>query len=143
MNGERASHSLSIAQHPVGRSVLLVRLGGELTSESARTLATWVGQVCAGHARVIHADVSQIGYIDDPGAWTLALAIQCVRYHGNPVKIYNAPFALRCVLDVVCVEPAERRTHPAARRRQASPAAGTMKVSPRERRRWAGWPWIS
>jgi len=114
MNGARAGHGLSISQRPVGQSVLIVRLGGELTSDSACMLARWVGQICGGHARVIHTDVSNLDYVDDPGAWTLALAIQCVRYHGNPVKIYNAPFALRCVLDVVCVEPAGAQDAPRA-----------------------------
>jgi anti-anti-sigma regulatory factor len=102
MNHTRADHSLSISQRPLGPMALLVRLGGELTSASACALATWVEQVCGGHVRAIHADVRRLDYIDDAGAWTLALAFQCLRFHGNPVQIYNAPFALRCVLDVVC-----------------------------------------
>lgn len=65
-----------------------------------------VGQICGSHARAIHADVSSLDYIDDAGAWTFALAIQCVRFHGSPVHIYNAPLPLRCVLDVVCLSPA-------------------------------------
>lgn len=107
MNHRQLSDGLSISQRPVGPRVLLVRLGGDLTSESACALAKWVGQMCAGHARVIHTDVGRLSYIDDSGAWTLALAIQCVRFHGIPVKIYNAPLALRSVLDVVCVEGAQ------------------------------------
>lgn len=102
MNHTRTGHGLSISQRPLGPRVLLVRLGGELTSGSACALATWVEQICGGHVRAINADVGHLAYIDDAGAWTLALAFQCVRFHGNPVQIYNAPFALRCILDVVC-----------------------------------------
>jgi hypothetical protein len=50
--------------------------------------------------------VSRLGFIDDRGAWTLALAIQCVRFHGIPVRVYNAPLSLRRVLDVVCIDAA-------------------------------------
>lgn len=45
--------------------------------------------------------------------FSLALAIQCLRFHGNPVHIYNAPFALRCVLDVVCTDPTQTHGMPA------------------------------
>lgn len=112
MNHTRAGHGLSISQRPAGQRALLVRLGGELTSASACTLATWVEQVCGGNVRAIHADVGRLDYIDDAGAWTLALAFQCVRFHGNPVQIYNAPFALRCVLAVVCLDAGRTRGTP-------------------------------
>lgn len=65
---------------------------------------TCIRQICGGPARAIHTDEGNLDYIHDPGAWALTLAIQCVRYHGNPVKIYNAPLAPRCVLDIVCID---------------------------------------
>lgn len=120
MRHTRAGHGLSISQRPVGPRALLVRLGGELTSDSANALAKWVGQVCGRHARAIHADMGKLDYIDDAGAWTLALAVQCLRFHGNPVRVYRAPFALRRILGVVCLDPAAadgtpRRAPPAIR----------------------------
>jgi anti-anti-sigma regulatory factor len=105
MNHARADGGLSISQRPVTPWFRLVRFGGDLTAGSASTLAGWVAQICAGPIRAIHVDVSRLDYIDDAGAWTLALAFQCVRFHGHGVSIYNVPFPLRCILDAVLTRP--------------------------------------
>jgi anti-anti-sigma regulatory factor len=98
---QAAGGGLSISQRPATERVHLVQLGGDLTAESASVLAGWVEQVCGGHIRAIHVDVSRLDYLDDTGAWTLALAFQCVRFRGHPVSVYNVPFPLRCILDAV------------------------------------------
>jgi anti-anti-sigma regulatory factor len=99
--GDPAAGGLAISQRPATERIQLVRLGGYLTAESASALAGWVEQVCGDHIRAIHVDVSRLEYIDDTGAWTLALAFQCVRFRGHPVSVYNVPFPLRCILDAV------------------------------------------
>ena len=98
------NHGLSISQRALSARVLRVKLGGELTSESACTLAKWVEQICDRHVRSIRADMRRLDCVDEAGAWTLALAFQCIRFHGNPVKIYNAPLLLHCVLEAVCID---------------------------------------
>lgn len=108
MSDAPAGEGLSISQCPATERVYLVRFGGYLTAESAGALADWVEQVFGGHIRAIHVDVSRLEYIDDTGAWTLALAFQCVRFRGHPVSVYNVPFPLRCILDAVLTKPADR-----------------------------------
>ncbi|HEY3904112.1 MAG TPA: STAS domain-containing protein [Streptosporangiaceae bacterium] len=107
MSDMSAGDGLAISQRPATERIHLVRLAGSLTAESASVLAGWVEQVCGDHIRAIHVDVGRLEYIDDTGAWTLALAFQCVRFRGHPVSVYNVPFPLRCILDAVLTKSAD------------------------------------